>query len=220
MNLLIQVVNTEYKKYLNMNNFIEKSAEDKPNTNTNNQYNKKPQTVQDLKNQQYSTGGNALVGGLIGAGIGGLGGYLFTPPDANEENLSEDKKYDNRLKNALLAATLGGLGGAGLSYGITEVLNQIKKDQKNTNILSNLIAAPFSGKYPGSGTGAGALLGVGYGALAEGTKIPEGNIPKKVKIPKYYGRRMLRGGAIGAGAGAILDIIANVGRYQVGVNDD
>lgn len=204
-----------------MNNFIEKVAEDKPATNnTNNQQNKKPQTAEDLKNQQYSAGDNALIGGLIGAGLGGLGGYLFTPPDADEENLSEDKKYDNRLKNALLAATIGGLGGAGLGYGLTEVLNEAKDDQKDTNLMTDLIAVPLSGKYPGTGAAAGGLIGAGMGAIGEATKIPEGNVPKGAKIPKYYGKRMGRLGAWGIGAGALLDIGTNIARHQIGANED
>lgn len=204
-----------------MNNFIEKSAEDTPDINkSNDQQNKKPQTAEDLKNQQYSAGGNALVGGLIGAGIGGLGGYLFTPPDANEENLSEDKKYDNRLKNALLAAAVGGLGGAGLGYGLTEILNQAKKDQKDTSVISDLIATPISGKHPGTATATGAVIGTGVGLLGEATKIPKDNVPKRAKVPRYYGRRGIRGAALGAGIGALVDIGAHIARHQIGVNDD
>jgi hypothetical protein len=49
-------------------------------------------------------------------------------------------------------------------------------------------------------------LGVGTGAFLEGTKIPSADLPKGATLPKYYGRRMARGGALGLGAGLAADI--------------
>lgn len=64
----------------------------------------------------YTPAGAATIGGLIGASLGGIGGYMFAP--INEDTLSEDEKFKKRLKSALLGAGLGGVGGAGLGYGI------------------------------------------------------------------------------------------------------
>lgn len=64
----------------------------------------------------YTPAGAATIGGLIGASLGGIGGYMFAP--INEDTLSEDEKFKKRLKSALLGAGIGGIGGAGLGYGI------------------------------------------------------------------------------------------------------
>ena len=194
-----------------MNNFIKKAEEPKSNAQ------QEPQTAEDLKNQQYSAGKNALIGGLIGAGLGGLGGYLFTPPDANEEYLSEDQKYDKRLKNALLAAAVGGLGGAGLGYGIAEIANEAAEDQKDKSLVSDAAEALISGK--GYATGTGAIAGAGIGAFLEGTKIPK-DVPKGAVTPKYYGRRAIRGGAAGLAVGGAIDIFARLAKHHTVGSDN
>lgn len=79
----------------------------------------------------YTSAGAATIGGLIGASLGGIGGYMFAP--INEDTLSEDEKFKKRLKSALLGAGLGGVGGAGLGYGINTFVDaQRNQREKGT----------------------------------------------------------------------------------------
>lgn len=71
----------------------------------------------------YTNRGAATIGGLIGAALGGLGGYTFAPVD--EDNMSEDEKFKKRLKSALLGAGIGLGGGVGVGYGLNKLVDQV-----------------------------------------------------------------------------------------------
>lgn len=122
----------------------------------------------EIKSEQYTTpntpASNATIGGLIGAAIGGLGGYTWGASDL--DHLSEEQKFKRRLKNALLYGAVGAAGGAGLGYGGTVLANQLdKKREKNTveEIGEWYAKAPFGtgSFYGGIGLGAhGAFKGI------------------------------------------------------------
>jgi hypothetical protein len=104
----------------------------------------------------------ALIGSLMGAGVGGLGGAMGS------------KK--NKLRNSLLAALAGGAGGAGLGYlGGSYFRHPIQDIAKKTapgvanalNIASSGVSNP--------------ALGVA-GATTEAIK----NLPSKDKVISYF----------------------------------
>ena len=71
-----------------------------------------PMELQNIQQQALiNTGGNAGLGALAGAGAGGLAGYIGGQNKAHPEN-------DHRYRDAMLLASLGGLGGAGVGAGI------------------------------------------------------------------------------------------------------
>lgn len=62
----------------------------------------------------------SVLGALIGAGIGGLGGFALAETDPE---LSAKNRLKQRLKTAIIAAGLGGATGTGLGY-LTNVLGE------------------------------------------------------------------------------------------------
>lgn len=54
---------------------------------------------------------------LVGGGIGGLGGAIFTGKE-KEDDENPGRRFKRRLKNALLGATVGAGAGGLLSYGV------------------------------------------------------------------------------------------------------
>jgi len=73
---------------------------------------------------------SGLVGGLIGAGAGGVGTYLVSKGD-----------WRKRLRNALIGAGVGGAGGAGLEYVYRKRTDKAKPaiSQKIKNVAADLV---------------------------------------------------------------------------------
>lgn len=121
--------------------------------------------ARDIKPEQFSEGSAAAIGALIGAAIGGIGGYNYS--GMIDENLPEDKKFKKKLKNAITAGALGALGGAGLGYGGASALNTLTEDKDDSSwvdsVVTDLVDAPLSGTVIGAGAGlfnAAGKLGV------------------------------------------------------------
>lgn len=154
----------------------------------------------------YTPAGAATIGGLIGASLGGIGGYMFAP--INEDTLSEDEKFKKRLKSALLGAGLGGVGGAGLGYGINTFVDAQRHQREKgwAEELTDYVVDDVP-LWASAGTG-GAIAGAVSGSMEpkkydldydkkgvmqyEVLKDSEGNPvdPKKVdfkhsKVPHY-----------------------------------
>ena len=108
----------------------------------------------------YTTRGAATIGGLIGAALGGLGGYAFAPVD--EDSMSEDEKFKKRLKSALLGAGIGLGGGAGIGYGVNKLVDQVNY-KPYQSMSSNIIEGYFDSSAPvvlgSTGTVVGAMVG-------------------------------------------------------------
>lgn len=111
--------------------------------------------ARDIKPEQFSEGGAAAIGALLGAAIGGIGGYNYS--GMLDENLPEDKKFKKKLKNAITAGALGALGGAGLGYGGAAALNTLTEDKDDSSwidsAVTELVDAPLSGTALGTGVG-------------------------------------------------------------------
>lgn len=112
--------------------------------------------ARDIKPEQFSEGGAAAIGALLGAAIGGIGGYNYS--GIIDENLPEDKKFKKKLKNAITAGALGALGGAGLGYGGAAAFNTLTKDKDDSSwidtAVTELVDTPWSGTAIGTGVGA------------------------------------------------------------------
>lgn len=151
-----------------------------------------------------------LKAGLIGAALGGLGGFAFSKPD---ESLSRKERFRKRLKNTLLGIGLGGIGGAGLSYGAGALYDALTEDDKPTNtegknnpefdpdenIVLNDIVFPAA-TITGAGATAGALAGAGIGGFVYYPLANAyGKNPGALKAPVKYGlgKGALKGGKYG-----------------------
>jgi hypothetical protein len=99
-----------------------------------------------------------ITAGLIGAGIGGLGGY-FLPSDESE-NDTEDERFKKKLKNALIGMGIGGLAGTGLGYGTTE-LQRLREEKKIRTEEKLINKAPTPLLTGGIGAVIGSSLGFG-----------------------------------------------------------
>lgn len=170
---------------------------------------------EEIKLEQYTTSNtpatNATIGGLIGAAIGGLGGYMWGASDL--DHLSEEEKFRRKLKNALLYGAVGAVGGAGLGYGGTTLVDQMdKKREKNftETVINSYTKAPF-----GVGIGGGALLGgAGYGI--SGAIVPSHALKGTTRGAHSF-RRGVHGAMKGALVGGVLDLAKGI--TQTIVND-
>ena len=120
--------------------------------------------ARDIKPEQFSEGGAAVIGALLGAAIGGIGGYNYS--GVIDDELPEDKKFKKKLKNAITAGALGALGGAGLGYGGAAALNTFNNKEDDSSwvdtAVTELVDTPWSGTAIGAGVGtlnAAAKLG-------------------------------------------------------------
>lgn len=144
--------------------------------------------ARDMKPEQFSEGGAAAIGALLGAAIGGIGGYNYS--GIIDENLPEDKKFKKKLKNAITAGALGALGGAGLGYGGAAALNTLtdKKDDSSfiDSAVTQLVDTPWSGTAIGTGVGA-----VGAAAkLGEEQMVARNNYNKAMEKEIEKARRV------------------------------
>lgn len=150
-----------------------------------------------------------LKAGLIGAALGGLGGFAFSKPD---ESLSRKARFRKRLKNTLLGIGLGGIGGASLSYGAGSLYDAVTEDDKPTNtegknnpkfdpdenIILNDIVFPAA-TITGAGAVGGAAVGAPIGLATYWGANKWGKNPGALKSPKLYGagKGALKGGKYG-----------------------
>lgn len=147
--------------------YIYKKAEDSTNTNSADNASR---SEGEIKSEQYTASNtpasNATIGGMIGAIIGGLGGYTWGASDL--DHLSEEQKFRRRLKNALLYGAVGAVGGAGLGYGGTVLKGELdKKRERNFSerAIDWYVDAPLGYGAGIAGLG-GAVIGGASGYLA------------------------------------------------------
>lgn len=119
--------------------------------------------ARDISPEQFSEGSAAAIGALLGAAVGGIGGYNYS--GMIDEDLPEDKKFKKKLKNAITAGALGALGGAGLGYGGATALNTLNENDDDSSwvdeAVTELIDTPWSG----------TALGAGIGVVNSGSKL-------------------------------------------------
>lgn len=178
--------------------YIYKKADDSTRTNSTNSADSASRSEGEIKSEQYTAPNtpatNATIGGVIGAVIGGLGGYTWGSADL--DHLSEEQKFKKRLKNALLYSAVGALGGSGLGYGGTVLADQLNQKREKTTaekIIDKYIEAPF-----GTGAVIGGAGGAGIGAIS-GALIP----PHALQGATQKGA-IVRGGVKGALKGVLL----------------
>lgn len=191
----------------------------------------------DLLFSPYTNRGAATMGGLIGAALGGLGGYAFAPVD--EDNMSEDEKFKKRLKSALLGAGIGLGGGAGIGYGLNKLVDQINY-KPYQSLSSSLIGGYLDSSAPvllgTTGTAVGAMVGAKNAkpeqhfvrdskgrVQTEKFVDDQGNTiyrrPKKelrIAMPRI--KKSIGGGLYGGALGAIVGTVADWGwrKYKGG----
>ena len=140
------------------------------------------QTGDNIKSDQFTSQKSAILGGLIGAGIGGLGGLLSTLPD--DPYLPASVKFKRRLKNALVSSLIGGAAGAGIGYGGHKAYETFTKaDQQNVSDFDKQVTSIMQSDYPHFTMG-GAALGTGVGAAKNYGKMLYENSYASVKPSK------------------------------------
>lgn len=141
------------------------------------------QTGDNVKADQFTAQRSAVLGGLIGAGIGGLGGLLSTLPE--DPYLPASVKFKRRLKNALVSSLIGGAAGAGIGYGGHKAYETFTEaDKKNVSEFDKQVTAIMQSDYPHF-TIAGAGLGTGIGAAKNYGKMFYENSYASVKPSKW-----------------------------------
>lgn len=185
----------------------------------------------------YTNRGAATIGGLIGAALGGLGGYAFAPVD--EDNMSEDEKFKKRLKSALLGAGIGLGGGVGIGYGLNKLVDQVNY-KPYQSFKSNIIEGYLDSSAPAvlgtTGAAVGTMVGIknakpeeSYVRDANGNVTMENFVddqgkpiarrPKKQLhhiAPRV--RKGIGGGLYGGALGALVGTVADWGwnKYKGG----
>lgn len=105
------------------------------------------QTGDNVKADQFTAQRSAVLGGLIGAGIGGLGGLLSTLPE--DPYLPASVKFKRRLKNALVSGLIGGAAGAGIGYGGHKAYETFTEaDKKNVSEFDKKVTAILQSDTP------------------------------------------------------------------------
>lgn len=181
--------------------YIYKKAEDSTNSADN-----ASRSEGEIKSEQYTASNtpatNATIGGVIGAIVGGLGGYTWGSADL--DHLSEEQKFRKRLKNALLYSAVGAVGGAGLGYGGTTLRDQL--DQKKEKDFAEKTIDWYIDAPLGAGTGIGMGVGTGLG-VSSGLLLP----PNALQGATRKGA-VIRGGFKGALRGALAGSAADIAK--------
>ena len=167
------------------------------------------QTGDNIKADQFTSQRSAVLGGLIGAGIGGLGGLLSTLPD--DPYLPASVKFKRRLKNALVSSLIGGAAGAGIGYGGHKAYETFTKaDQQNISDFDKKVTAIMQSDTPYFTMG-GAALGTGVGYTTHLGNMLEKNTytstkPSKLRTALVPLARALPSTAVYGAVGGALDV--------------
>lgn len=169
------------------------------------------QTGDNIKADQFTSQKSAILGGLIGAGIGGLGGLLSSLPE--DPYLPASVKFKRRLKNALVSSLIGGAAGAGIGYGGHKAYETFTKaDQQNVSDFDRKVTAIMQSDTPYFTMGGAALgTGVGYtthlgNMLDKNSYAPKDAKPSKLRTALVPLARALPSTAIYGLFGGAIDV--------------